>query len=506
MDANVQVALIEKAKRIFAIDDGLFLSFPVLTPVAYQPATLAALLTPNSASDYAAAADFARIVNFVPLDQVANLAGGPALWDIYGEVLAHAEVATGRNDPVAHARSAEAQALLYHVNADGTRHESSAYLAYRTYRDAWFAAQQNYNAQRITSELSADPAQQKHWHDVLEVQLRSVVDQALADWQTLGRRSDIEAALASEITDAANDAGARWAQWQASFNPDIDLLTAGDARYAPTGYSPADLAAAGSWLSTSMSAAEIDALVASAPAELRVDTSGTVEQLSFEYRSVSVTRPWFDPAALTSRIWRSSDPGQVLSDGASPAQGRLPAYVVALVLIRHVAVKRKAQLAVADGPLRFTLAATALSRRRMAAQPMAATSAAVAAETMADDTISVLAFICKQLPKAPDPFPGLLWSAAVAPPDAIDGDWVDTDGFTYKFSQSGSRVTYLQLQNNAQVGAGAGEFDGVKLSYTYQTASDAGQCSGQLAPDGKRIDGTCSSGGQNWPFSITRAR
>jgi len=184
MDAYVQVALIEKAKKVFALDGGLFLSFPVVTPVGFQPAALAALLAPQSAADYAAAADFSRVVNFVPRDQVATIDGENFLWRIYGDILANAEVATGRNDPVADGRHAAAQALLYEIDGDGTRHESAAYLSYRSYRDAWFTAQEDYNAQRITGEAATDPAEQQHWHDTLEPQLRGVVGQALADWQT----------------------------------------------------------------------------------------------------------------------------------------------------------------------------------------------------------------------------------------------------------------------------------------------------------------------------------
>jgi hypothetical protein len=500
MDAYIQVALIEKAKKVFALDAGLFLSFPVVTPVGFQPSTLAAVLAPQSAADYAAAADFSRAVNFVPRDQVATVDGENFLWDIYGDVLAHAQSATGRDDPVADLRHEAAQALLYQVDGDGTRHESAAYLAYRSYRDAWFTAQEDYNAQRITGEAATDSAEQQHWHNVVEPQLRGAVGQAQADWQTLGRRAEIEAALAAEITNAANDPGPRWAQWQASFNPDIDLVNAGPVRFAPTGYSPTNITGASNWLSTSMSTAEIDALVAAAPAELHVESSGTVEEVSFEYRSVSVTRPWFDSAALTSRIWREPTESEVLSDGGDPPTGRLPAYVAAMVLIRNVVVKPKSQApAVATGPLRFTLATTLLTRRAISLSPMEmmrttasptdipitpppptrpflrlqrqsfnavavtraptatmarmiAPAALISTETATatvapliarrpiidsarfrngplifghadttepappppspppDETISVLAFVCKWLPKTPDPLPDLTWN------------------------------------------------------------------------------------------------
>jgi hypothetical protein len=66
--------------------------------------------------------------------------------------------------------------------------------------------------------------------------------------------------------------------------------------------------------------------------------------VSFEYRSVAITRPWFRPGLFKARFWRLPDGVEPLSDGADPATGRCPAYVSALVFARNVVVTYKAQV------------------------------------------------------------------------------------------------------------------------------------------------------------------
>lgn len=365
MDSRVQVALIEKAKLVFGREDNVFLSFPIVSPIGFQPETLSAVLAPETPADYMAAADFAQIVNFVPRDIVATPDGETFLWNIYADVLARAEHATGF-DNQDDAKVAAARALLYTSDADGTRHESPAYLEYRKYRDAWIVARENYNSQLSTAQALTDPILQQQWHDELEPQLRAVIDQTKADWEALGHRAEIEAALAQITSSAANDPGSQWSDWQAAFNPDIDLVTAGATRFAPTGFSPTDITGDSNWLTATLTEEEIGMLVAAAPPGTQVSDASDVAQLDFEYRSVSVTRAWFDSGVLTSRIWRNVAGQEMLSDGGSPPMGSLPAYVTALVLVRNVRVtpKEAAQPAT-TGPLIFTLPPAVLTRREI---------------------------------------------------------------------------------------------------------------------------------------------
>jgi len=217
MDAFVQLALIEKAKRVFAADASVMLSFPLLAPMGFTPAELAALTLPSTPADYAAAGDFARIVNFLASDMVAN-ATERKLWDVYRDVLDQAEVGDVAADGAAEPSAAS---LLYTVGPDGTRVESNALVSYRQYRDEWFVAREDYASHKLTGELSEDAAERQHWLDVEEPALRAALDAATAAWDTLGGRAAIEGALQADRDAALRDPKRRWAEWQNGFNPDI---------------------------------------------------------------------------------------------------------------------------------------------------------------------------------------------------------------------------------------------------------------------------------------------
>lgn len=388
MDAFVQLALIEKSKRVFLTDDGVFLSFPLLSPLTFSQHELASLATPASAADYAAAADFARTVNFLPRDMVASVVGDNYLWDVYADVLGRADVARGSAGTVGSA-GGDVASLLYEIAEDGTRSETASYRLYRQYRDAWFVARENYSARKLTGELTDDPEASEHWTKVEEPALRAALAEAEDAWKTVGHRAEIEAALQAERDAALNDPRRRWAEWAKAFNPDIDLLTdTGGGRYAPTGLSPRDLAADTAWLHFDLSASEMASLVGTAPQALKVvlddDSSSAIEHVSFDYRSVSIVRPWFRDDALTSRIWRSSDPELSLSDGGNPPSGACPAYARAIVFVRNLQVFSHAEPAKPSvGALRFTIAADRLTRRDLRIDPMLIRRSARAAPTPA---------------------------------------------------------------------------------------------------------------------------
>lgn len=366
MDAFVQLALIEKAKRVFAADAGVMLSFPLLSPMGFTAAELGALTAPATPADYAAAGDFARTVNFLPTDMVAT-ATDRMLWDVYRDVLGRAEVgdvATGGGGGPA------AADVLYETASDGSRVESEAFKRYRQYRDAWIVAREDYAAHKLTGELSDDPAERQNWTDVEEPALRTALDAAASAWETLGGRSAIEAALQAQRNAAFRDPRQRWAEWNQAFNPDIDLATdAGGSQYGPTGFSPRNFAEQDGWLTFDLSASEMRTLVDEAPEALKrvLDDDGGsgIERVTFEYRSVALVRPWFRPEVLTSGIWRSSDPELQLSDGGDPPAGACPAYASACVFVRNVEVTQQgASAGTSFRDLRFTIDPSRLTLRR----------------------------------------------------------------------------------------------------------------------------------------------
>ena len=365
MDAYVQLALIEKAKRVFTNAE-TFLSFPLLAPFSFSPEQVAAINAPQSAADYATAADFARIVNFIPRDIVATVDGESFLWDVYEDVLDRAEVASGNTSAAADTAAA---ATLYVTSDDGSRAESPAYKEYRQYRDAWIAAQEDYTAQSLSADsLTGDARAQ--WSDVEEPALRAAIAAAEAAWEQQGRKAEIEAALLSADRVSATDPRLSWREWQNDFNPDIDMISdpTSGGRYAPTGYSPRDLSGDDAWLHFDLSSAEMATLVAEAPANLRVvltdNSASDFEHVAFDYRSVGIMRPWFHSEVFKARTWRTPEE-RPLSDGGSPPSGRCPAYVAALVFVRNVSITRRANDAAppVPGDLRFTLQPSLLTNR-----------------------------------------------------------------------------------------------------------------------------------------------
>ncbi len=338
----VLLALVETARRVFSTSADTFLSFPVFSPLTMTADALAAVAAPKTAQDFAAAGDFARMVNFIPRDMVATIEGGWTLWEIYADVLSRAVVGTGLTDPAEEEEYRGALQILQRDTADGLRQESEKYRVYRQYRDAWFVAQEDYRAKRLTGETSNDPSIQQQWRDQEPI-LRAHITAVEGDWRTAGYRDEIEAALAIVQSVSAANPALRWRDWQAAFNPDLDLITEAGGQFAPTGYSPVNLQDSTAWSRFEISSTEITALVAEAPEELRRalhDDPDPIDQVAFDYRSVALTRPWFSEAALTSRIWRMPVGEDPLSDGANTASGQCPAYVVALVLMRGLEVHR----------------------------------------------------------------------------------------------------------------------------------------------------------------------
>jgi hypothetical protein len=378
MDAFVQLALIEKSKRVFATDANTFLGFPILSPIIYTRQTLEALATPNTNADYAAAADFARVMNFLPRDIVANMTGDRYLWDVYADVLARADVAVGGGGVT----GSNSRTLLHDVAADGMQTDSAIYIAYRQYRDAWIVAREDYGAHKLSGEMTSDPMEKRRWTEVTEPALRAALLKAELDWKTLGQRDAIDAAIQAETSSAANDPLKRWSDWRAAFNPDIDLVTDPGGQYAPTGVSPRDFASVGAWPQFELSSEEMVQLVAQAPPELKEvlgdDSGGGIDRVSFEYRSVALVRPWFRPNAITSRVWRSTDPELLLSNGATPPTGACPAYVTAAVFIRNLKITPRTAVAVdpQSSDLRFTIRADQLTKRKLTVEavPIAETA------------------------------------------------------------------------------------------------------------------------------------
>jgi hypothetical protein len=63
-----------------------------------------------------------------------------------------------------------------------------------------------------------------------------------------------------------------------------------------------------------------------------------VSSLSFEFCAATVSRSWCQPDVFSARFWRFSDPTELLSDGETPPQGECTAYITGLVFTRNIVV------------------------------------------------------------------------------------------------------------------------------------------------------------------------
>jgi hypothetical protein len=488
MDTFTQLALMAKAKRVFERHADVFLSFPALSPRTYTPEQLR-FGTPGAMTTQmlADASEFARLTNIIPRGVIAPDDEGEYLWDIYRDVLRTAELAADDLSPVERERYERAIALLYRTSPDGLPTPSDAFVAYQRCRDDWFRAQEKFAHERTSAEASDDPAKHVAWRTrepLLREEISTLEDRLLAE----GRCAEIERALQAEQTCAGRAPSLDWHAWNRSFMADLDTQTDTSLiNFAPTSFAPSDFFEDEDWPEFTLDRGEMGRLVERAPSELvqvlaSSEGAGHVQRISFEYRSVAVTRPWFRPAVFKARTWRLPSHHERLSDGGNPAQGRCPAYIAAVVfarklniefrpldtgpatvparpaepklldpaILRHIAahgppvIPRPGMRPLRRGSVRISApeykerrpvvplliapaAPPAMPVVRLFAgvvvppaaapapappaspSPGAASAASSSAARPWGSELTVLAFICKRLPRCPDPLPDLTW-------------------------------------------------------------------------------------------------
>ena len=369
MEAFVQLALMAKAKLVFESED-TFLSFRLLSPWTVDAERLRFHDGQMTQQRIADLSEFSRMTNCIPSGVVAPEEQGEYLWDIYREILDTAEVAAGTMTAQQRARYDRAVELLYVMSADGVRQDSEALQAYKQHRDSHIAAVEEYRNRQFTAESSDDDEVKARWAEEEPV-LRDAVDQRMKAWRNEGRKGEVEAALRTEEAHAAREPSRIWEEWRTSFSDDLDISTdLNHQDFAVTGFSPYDVFEQGAWPSFTLTRDEMAKLTAQPPPELtrifgEQVVGEDVESISFEYRSVAITRPWLRPALFRARFWRLGTDGGELSDGGDPPDGYCPSYVTALVFARNVTVTRRATT---DRPLPTTHRARAsMSRHDCAA-------------------------------------------------------------------------------------------------------------------------------------------
>jgi hypothetical protein len=429
-----------------------------------------------TAQSLALMSEFARITNAIPRGAIAPQEEAEYLWDVYRDVLETARLAKGDLSADEAARYHAAINLLYTRSADGVSSDSDAHMVYKRHRDAHIAALEDYRNGQLTAESSDDPVVQARWRIEQEPRLREEVARYEERWRTDGRKAEIEEALQIERACAAHAPSLIWDEWRSSFIADLDTQTDTSLiDFAATSFSPYDFFD-DAWPRFTLTRSEMKRLVETAPSEL-VDSLGSsapeeIERVSFEYRSVAVTRPWFRPALFQSRFWRLPHGAEALSEGTAALQGRCPAYIAAIVFARNISLEQAPgaqpahigheQRTELRGPRRRpvvrdhrdrTRTHAASGVRRVVIQPRTRPHADVrsprgstsrpvtrvnrggfasmrprsdrpspkvpstpmpASTTTPNPELMVLAFICKRVPKCPDPDLQLSWYGGAA--------------------------------------------------------------------------------------------
>jgi hypothetical protein len=137
----------------------------------------------------------------------------------------------------------------------------------------------------------------------------------------------------------------QFAAAQARFGDGRVTLT--DFDYYPVDLLPSDLSDASTWTRVTLTADRIAALSTQLPDHVSawlarfnlLDELGDdlVDSVSLDVATVSVLRSWLDPDVFSWPFWDIE--GELLSDGADPAVGRLPGYVTTFLAARQLVVR-----------------------------------------------------------------------------------------------------------------------------------------------------------------------
>ncbi|MBD2049210.1 hypothetical protein H6F57_00040, partial [Leptolyngbya sp. FACHB-60] len=216
--------------------------------------------------------EFSLLVNLIPNGQAWQPVEAHYLWDIYGDVLGghDTELAQSTRTAQEEAQYQRAVQFLSVASADGWPEQSPAVKAYNQFRDQWFVLQEYYNSAKITGETTTDPILKEHWLRVEEPRLRQQLRDLESRWLNEGFKQEVEQSQEIRSRLGAKNPHRTWGEWNSKFDPNINALTDVDGvEFYPSSFSPMNALASGSWQTFNLTRDEVDAMVKTAPAELR---------------------------------------------------------------------------------------------------------------------------------------------------------------------------------------------------------------------------------------------
>jgi hypothetical protein len=349
VDSLVTLALMRKAQLAFELDSN-FMSFP-LTPRAYGQSDFGFVQLDLTPEQWVLFREFSDMVDQIPRGPMLDQSSDERLSSVYTDVLrgGEAQLAASTRTDAEETEYEAALGFLYVTGNDGVRAETPTMMAYRQYRDAWFALKLDINNRKIDAQYATDPAIGRRWVDVEEPALQQQLADLERDWLAKGFRAEVEKAQLLMATLGAKSPNTEWDAWRARCLDDIDRPTdpKWNQQFWPSGFSPSNVFDVGGWTPFTLRGDTVESLANEAPGGLRGKLSDQVnveiETLSFDCTSVRVERSWFTSDLFGARFWRLPDSAVPVSTGTSLDQGRCPSYIAAVILARRVAVTLKPQ-------------------------------------------------------------------------------------------------------------------------------------------------------------------
>ncbi|MCO5238307.1 MAG: hypothetical protein M9904_14015 [Chitinophagaceae bacterium] len=359
MTPYVAIALITKLKLIFETDaegnklPDKFLSFqngsfPVskenfyfIEPDKYQLGPIDAALK---------MVDFSRSFNFITAVDDFISPAPDELEDVYYQTLKTAIAANSTRTQEEEQRYNAAKDFLYELIQTPDGQSVTCLANYDSYENQYKEALSEYKSRALAS-LNArgdDGSEIKTAFQLDEPNLKKAIAAALLNWETLGKRAEVEKYLGDFLSLSGSSPGKMIADLKLEYElftkaGSVDHL-ANELHYIPTYFTPVNFFEDNiSWQQMKLEKAEVTALVEQAPRRLKdlfdISTQDIdINKISFEYTVVEIIREWLHyKDFLLQHFWKLPDGAVSLSDGKT--EGRLPAFPDKMIFIRNLKIE-----------------------------------------------------------------------------------------------------------------------------------------------------------------------
>ncbi|MCQ2123185.1 MAG: leucine-rich repeat domain-containing protein [Fibrobacter sp.] len=372
------------------------------------------------------------------------------LWTVYHDAISKSVMAAGVNDSVLNENYKKARELLYDDSGDyGV--VKPIYEEYNKYRDMYFTQEDSCNM--INNSLNLAESKEEREAILAELErARQNLQTINQDWLTNGHKLEVETAIKNIELYAASQPEVYRKNLTDSFDTEIDTKTNGEKGTFATTYLYPSGFEKEEWDCLYLSGEEVKELYENAPDNIKALCDDNVNldkisEVSIEYRSVRVERPWLNTKFLESRNWyfpKTSEFNQI-SYADELSLGRFPAFISAVLMYRNLDIVNKEDSEVKTSDASNSVVEQKTRRRVLAgkrvlmmrsrklrsfapitknvavespvtAEAKAPTPAVEEAKAPANEDvknefkpIAILSYICKKLPDCPNPNPSENW-------------------------------------------------------------------------------------------------